>query len=115
MLSYAQLPIISPLSIALSVVVFAMFGAMFLRITVRHTTRIHGYSASTLPFWHFFDVPSYLIMGIMMGGGIWLRFSGLVPTQFIAVFYTGLGCALALAGVVLLWQYCAYAQYAQHQ
>lgn len=38
----------------------------------------------------------------MMGGGIWLRFSGLVPEVFIAVFYTGLGCALAGAGV-LFW------------
>lgn len=35
-----------------------------------------------------------------MGGGIWLRNSGLVPDIFIAVFYTGLGCALALAGVM---------------
>lgn len=37
-----------------------------------------------------------------MGGGIWLRYSGLVPDVFIAVFYTGLGSALALAGV-LFW------------
>ena len=34
-----------------------------------------------------------------MGGGIWLRSSGLVPNEFVAVFYTGLGCALSLAGV----------------
>ena len=37
-----------------------------------------------------------------MGGGIWLRYLGLVPEVFIAVFYTGLGCALAGAGV-LFW------------
>ena len=37
-----------------------------------------------------------------MGGGIWLHYSGLVPEVFIAVFYTGLGCALAGAGV-LFW------------
>ena len=35
-----------------------------------------------------------------MGGGIWLRSSGIVPDVFIAVFYTGLGLALALAGVL---------------
>ena len=52
--------------------------------------------------WHFFDLKSYCIMAVMMGGGIWLRSSGLVPDVFIAVFYTGLGCALALAGV-LFW------------
>lgn len=41
-------------------------------------------------------------MTVMMGGGIWLRASGLVPHVFVAVFYTGLGYALALAGV-LFW------------
>ena len=39
-------------------------------------------------------------MAIMMGGGIWLRTSGLAPNVFIAVFYTGLGCALALARII---------------
>ena len=52
--------------------------------------------------WHFFDLKAYLIMAVMMGGGIGLRFSGLLPEIFIAVFYTGLGCALALAGI-LFW------------
>lgn len=42
-------------------------------------------------------------MACMMGGGIGLRYSGLVPEVFIAVFYSGLGCALALAGV-LFWR-----------
>ena len=41
-------------------------------------------------------------MAAMMGGGIWLGASGLVPEAFIAVFYSGLGCALSLAGV-LFW------------
>lgn len=41
-------------------------------------------------------------MAFMMGGGIGLRYSGLLPEVFIAVFYTGLGCALALAGL-LFW------------
>ena len=40
-------------------------------------------------------------MAVMMGGGIWLRYSGLAPDIFIAVFYTGLGCALALAGDIV--------------
>ena len=35
-----------------------------------------------------------------MTGGIGLRFSGLAPELFIAVFYTGLGAALVLAGLL---------------
>ena len=47
-------------------------------------------------------------MAFMMGGGIWLRSSGLVPDVFIAFFYTGLGCALALAGVLFWVMFAAY-------
>lgn len=39
-------------------------------------------------------------MAVMMTGGIGLRASGLAPERFIAVFYTGLGAALLLAGLL---------------
>lgn len=39
-------------------------------------------------------------MAFMMTGGILLRYSGVVPTLFIAVFYTGLGAALTMAGIM---------------
>lgn len=49
-------------------------------------------------------------MAFMMGGGIWLRNSGLAPEVFIAVFYTGLGCALALAGVLFWVMFFRYSE-----
>lgn len=49
-------------------------------------------------------------MAVMMGGGIWLRSSGLVPEVFIAVFYTGLGCALALAGILFWIKFFTFAK-----
>ena len=39
-------------------------------------------------------------MAVMMTGGIYLRVSGLGPERFIAVFYSGLGASLLLAGVL---------------
>ncbi len=60
------------------------------------------------PFYNFFDFKSYLIMAIMMGGGIWLRSSGLAPDYFIAFFYTGLGLALFLAGGLFIRNYFFY-------
>ena len=69
---------------------------------LREMKRIKGYEEEFRPVWHFFDLKSYIIMAVMICGGIWLRASGLAPDVFIAVFYTGLGCALALAGV-LFW------------
>ncbi len=101
-IAYQSLPGVSWLHGLLSVVVFCAFGIMFYKMSGKHTTRILNYDEPTRPFWHFFDLKAYCIMAVMMGGGIWLRNSGLVPPVFIAVFYTGLGCALALAGVVFL-------------
>lgn len=101
-LSYIGLDGFSIVHILLSIVVFCVFGFMFYRMSVRHTKRIRSYPQETRPVWNFFDLKSYLIMAFMMGGGIWLRNSGLAPEVFIAVFYTGLGCALGSAGI-LFW------------
>ena len=46
-------------------------------------------------------------MAVMMGGGIGLRRSGLAPEAFIAVFYTGLGAALLLSGLLLGRNFCS--------
>ncbi|MGN0642051.1 MAG: hypothetical protein ACI4JJ_02790 [Huintestinicola sp.] len=85
-----------------SLAVFSAFGMMFYKMSMKHHRRIRSYAEPTRPFWNFFDLKAYCIMAFMMGGGIWLRYSGLVPELFIAVFYTGLGCALAGAGI-LFW------------
>lgn len=101
-LSYGKLPQIRALYMLLPLAVFCAFGLMFFKMSIKHTKRIKGYEEEFRPVWHFFDLKAYIIMAVMMGGGIWLRASGLVPDVFIAVFYTGLGCTLALAGV-LFW------------
>lgn len=101
-LSYRILAEIRMLHIFLSAAVFCVFGLMFFKMSIKHHKRIKGYKEEFRPIWHFFDLKAYIIMAVMMGGGIWLRSSGLAPDVFIAVFYTGLGCALALAGV-LFW------------
>ena len=45
-------------------------------------------------------------MAVMMTGGIGLRVSGIAPERFIAVFYTGLGASLLLAGVLFGRNFC---------
>lgn len=105
----ARLGIISYLEIeqqwywyVLSVVIFLLFGTMFYRMSVKHTKRIMGYSEERQPFWRFFDLKAYIIMAVMMGGGIGLRAAGVFPNQFVAFFYSGLGCALASAGILFI-------------
>lgn len=73
----------------------------------KHTGRIMGYEDKK-PFWNFFDLKAYMIMAFMMGGGIGFRAAGIFPDVFIAFFYSGLGCALASAGVVFITNFIRY-------
>ena len=85
----------------LSVLVFAVFERfIFGKLVKKHTERVSAYSEERHFFLKFFDGKSFAVMAVMMTGGIGLRASGLAPERFIAVFYTGLGAALLLAGVL---------------
>ena len=91
----------SVLNVLLSVLVFVVFQKfVFGKLVKKHTARIRSYIEEGHFFLKFFDGKSFAIMAVMMSGGIGLRVSGLAPEQFIAVFYTGLGAALLLAGVL---------------
>lgn len=85
--------------------VFVVFHMMFSKLVGKHAQRIDSYGENRSHVLKFFDVKGYIIMLIMMGGGIGLRALGIVPGWFVAFFYTGLGCALALAGVGFLVHY----------
>ncbi|MCQ2465928.1 MAG: hypothetical protein MJ166_00210 [Clostridia bacterium] len=91
----------------LSVVVFGLFGTMFFMMSRKHTKRIKSYDEYK-PFWNFFDIKAYIIMVIMMSGGIGLRVAGVFPDVFVAFFYTGLGLALTLAGVLFIYNFITY-------
>lgn len=91
----------------LTIAVFSLFGTMFYKMSQKHTKRIMGYEEYR-PFWHFFDLKAYIIMVCMMGGGIGLRAAGVFTDTFISFFYSGLGCALALAGVIFIKNYIGY-------
>jgi hypothetical protein len=83
--------------------VFLIFYFLiFSRLVVKHTERIRERPEQRLPFWNFFDAPSFVVMAIMMGGGMWLRLSRVVPNWMIAFFYSGLGVALFFCGIRFL-------------
>lgn len=102
-------PYLSPINFILSGIVFGIFQYfIFGRLVKKHTKRIHNYTKETQFFLKFFDVKSFCIMAFMMGGGIYLRASSLAPDIFIAVFYTGLGASLLLAGILFGKNYFNY-------
>lgn len=92
---------LSFLNLILSVIVFSLFQYfIFGRLVKKHTLRILNYTDTYQFFLKFFDVKSFCIMAFMISGGIWLRASGIAPERFIAVFYSGLGASLFLAGIL---------------
>lgn len=92
---------LSALNLLLSVLVFVMFQRfVFGKLVKKHTARIHSYQEERHFFLKFFDGKAFAIMAVMMSGGIALRVSGIAPERFIAVFYSGLGASLLLAGVL---------------
>ena len=97
----AYQPYLSTVNLFLSVVVFAVFQHfIFGRLVQKHTKRIIGYAEDSQFFLKFFDMKAFIIMAVMITGGIYLRTSGLAPKHFIAVFYSGLGASLFLAGIL---------------
>lgn len=102
----AYVGLVKPLYLLLSAAVFVIFQKMvFGKLVRKHTARILAYDAPKVWFWHFFDRKSFLIMAFMMTVGISLRKFSLVPIDFIAFFYTGLGASLLLAGILFLRQF----------
>jgi hypothetical protein len=89
--------------VPLAVVIFlAFYLFVFSRLVHKHTGRIRARTEDRLPFWHFFNAASWAVMAVMMGGGMALRLSGLMPDWAIAFFYSGLGVALFLCGIRFL-------------
>lgn len=94
------------LHLSLSLLIFLMFWYMvFKKLVMKHTLRIRTYKETKRYFWNFFDIPSFIIMSFMMSVGILIRTFQLLPDVFIAVFYSGLGTALLLAGIKFFINY----------
>lgn len=86
----------------LSIAVYIVFQIfVFGKMVKKHTRRITAYEEDQY-IYKFFDGKSFLIMACMMTMGIGLRYSGVVPLGFIAVFYTGLGASLLTAGIIFI-------------
>jgi len=91
--------ILLPLAVGIFV---AFYFFVFSRLVRKHTGRVRARAEDRLPFWHFFNASSWAMMAVMMGGGMALRLSHLMPDWMIAFFYSGLGVALFLCGVRFL-------------
>lgn len=92
---------VSPIRIVVSLIIFFIFWFMvFSKLVQKHTARILAYKENLQYFWRFFDLKSFCIMALMITAGLSIRSFHLMPVRYIAVFYSGLGSALFLAGLL---------------
>ena len=97
------------INLVLSAIIFSLFWfKVFNKLVDKHTVRIKSYTTEKQYFWNFFDLKSFIIMAFMMTFGILIRVFNLMPEVFIAVFYSGLGTALFLAGIKFGMNYIKY-------
>lgn len=92
---------VNVINILLSLLVFLIFWFMiFSKLVFKHTYKIRNFKEEFHFFLKFFDKKSFIIMVCMITFGVLIRTLHLAPDIFIAVFYTGLGSALFLAGLL---------------
>lgn len=85
-----------------AILVFLLFFCwIFRKLLEKHTRRITHKKEKNCPL-SFFDLKSWIVMAVMIAFGVTARHSGWLPNSFISFFYTGLGCALVVTGLLFL-------------
>ena len=94
------------LEIALGIVFgIAFYLVLFTRISKKHITRINLITIDNPCFFSFFNFRSYLLMTIMISGGITLRLSGLVNPDIIYTFFLCMGIPLLVSAWRFFYSY----------
>lgn len=70
---------------------------MFSKISMKHIIRIVSMTDDKPSVFSFFNLRSYLMMSLMMGLGIFLRSSGIVPLEYLSLFYIVMATPLSLS------------------
>ena len=77
---------------------------LFAGISKKHITRINLIKIDNPCFFSFFNFRSYLLMAIMISGGISLRLSGLVNPGYFLYLFTLYGDSFNDLGLAVLLQ-----------
>ncbi|MGL4738232.1 MAG: hypothetical protein ACRCW2_12345 [Cellulosilyticaceae bacterium] len=83
-------------------VFYVFFNFIFKKMAKKHQIRIMSYAKEQLCLFSFFDKKGYIIMAIMMSGGMLIRSIEAINPMCWAPFYMGLGTALFLGGCLFM-------------
>ena len=81
----------------------SFYGFMFRKISAKHIARIKNMQQKVVPFYAFFSLRSYIMMGLMISLGVTLRKTGIVPFEYLSVFYVGMGLPLLFSAFRFLY------------
>ena len=72
---------------------------MFSKISFKHIHRILNIQIERPCFFSFFNWRSYFLMTIMITFGVTLRLSGIVPLNYLSLFYVAMGIPLFMSAI----------------
>ena len=90
-------------------IILALTGAavfyllLFTRISNKYVKRIIDLQDQKAPFYSFFNLRGYIMMTLMITLGITVRKTGIVPFEYLAVFYVTMGTPLLVSAFKFLY------------
>ena len=75
------------------------FILMFSKISAKHVNRILNLPLEKPCIFSFFNWQSYIMMVTMISFGVGLRISGIVPIQYLSLFYIAMGTPLFMSSI----------------
>lgn len=75
---------------------------LFTKISSKYVKRITGFQNMRVPFYSFFSLRGYIMMTLMITLGITVRKTGIVPFEYLAVFYVTMGMPLLISAFKFL-------------
>jgi hypothetical protein len=75
------------------------YVVMFSKISAKHVTRILNLPLDKPCLFSFFNWHSYFMMLIMISFGVTLRLTGIVPIQYLSLFYIAMGTPLFMSSI----------------
>jgi hypothetical protein len=86
------------------------FALLFSRISRKHVRRIRAMEAARPSVFSFFDRKSYVMMAVMIAGGITLRSLNLIEPSILYTFYVCMGTPLLLSAVRFYHSFAFYSR-----
>ena len=84
------------------------YRLLFSNISQKHTSRIATMQLEKPCLFSFFNLRSYILMSLMITGGISLRKSGILPPVYLSVIYVTMGIPLFISSFRFYYAFAFY-------